>query len=63
MPNIKMQKTGARVEFGAVCPLPASDLGRWKDEQAEFAMKCRPSFQETGQLQRQLQEYQGFLVE
>jgi hypothetical protein len=29
VPNIKMQKTGARVEFGAVCPLPASDLGRW----------------------------------
>ena len=31
VPNIKMQKTGARVEFGAVCPLPASDLGRCLD--------------------------------
>lgn len=28
VPNIKIQKTAARVAFQAVCPLPASDLER-----------------------------------
>ena len=35
VPNIKMQKTGARVAFEAVCPLPASDLGRYTEARAK----------------------------
>ena len=30
-PNIQMQKTGAGAGCQGDAPLPASDLGRWKD--------------------------------